>query len=57
MVKGKGHTNLIFDVVLPFGTKYTPSDVKKHIDKSLADFDGNKYYAVVTFDVSDGEDE
>ena len=49
VVHGKNHTNLIFDVVLPFDVKYTELDIKNLIREDLKNFD-KQYYAVIEFD-------
>ena len=50
MVKGQGHTNLIFDVALPDDLKGREKDIKKGIDDALAAIDQGTYYTVITFD-------
>ena len=51
MVRGKGHTNLIFDVALPFDLKGKEKHLKKGIEKALAQLQqGVAYYTVITFD-------
>lgn len=51
MVTGDTHTNLIFDAVVPFGTKLSAKDVKKSIEEMVESMEGN-YYAVVHIDQS-----
>lgn len=51
MVTGDTHTNLIFDAVVPFGTKLSAKDVKKSIEAMVESMEGN-YYAVVHIDQS-----
>lgn len=48
-VSGDTHTNLIFDIVVPYECKYTENDIKKAVDLSLQKQD-TSYYAVITFD-------
>lgn len=48
-VTGETHTNLIFDIVIPFGFKHTDSEIKQMIDEQLSKED-TKYYTVITFD-------
>lgn len=48
-VTGDTHTNLIFDIVVPFDIKLSNSEIKKQIDNALAD-EPVKYYTVITFD-------
>ncbi len=50
MVPGKGHTNLIFDVVLPFEMKGREKEIKKTLDGHLASLNRGTYYTVITFD-------
>ena len=51
MVRGKGHTNLIFDVALPFDLKGKEKQLKKGIDKALSQLQqGTTYYTVITFE-------
>ncbi len=51
MVTGDTHTNLIFDAVVPFGTKLSAKDVKKSIEELVESLEGS-YYAVVHIDQS-----
>lgn len=51
MVTGETHTNLIFDAVVPFGTKMSAKDVKKSIEVLVEDLEGN-FFAVVHIDQS-----
>ncbi len=51
MVTGDTHTNLIFDAVVPFGTKLPAKDVKQSIEELVEGLEGN-YYAVVHIDQS-----
>ncbi|MCM1226599.1 MAG: cation diffusion facilitator family transporter [Clostridium sp.] len=48
-VIGDTHTNLIFDVVVPYGCRYGESEIKKIIDEKLAGSE-EKYYSVINFD-------
>lgn len=48
-VTGDTHTNLIFDVVIPFDMELSNSEIKTQIDNALAD-EPVKYYTVITFD-------
>lgn len=49
MVKGPGHTNLIFDLVLPFDMESQKKELKKQINQRVQ-FEGKQYYTVITFD-------
>ena len=50
MVRGRKHTNLIFDVALPFDMKDREKTIKKSIDKALAELNQGTYYTVITFE-------
>ena len=50
MVCGSGHTNLIFDVALPFDLNKKDKEIKQFIDKKLADLNEKTYYTVINFD-------
>ncbi len=49
IVSGKTHTNVIFDVVLPFNLRDKESQIKKAVTDYLNSLD-KKYYAVIEFD-------
>lgn len=49
IVKGPTHTNLIFDVVVPFGFRMTDEEVAAAIKSSIAGLEGN-FFAVVEID-------
>ena len=51
MVWGPGHTNLIFDLVLPYDLDGKQDELKAAIDQELAKT-GKTYYTVITFDSS-----
>lgn len=51
MVKGDTHTNIIFDIVIPYNIKITEQEVKEHIRNYLDSFE-KRYFAVVTVDRS-----
>ena len=48
-VEGPTHTNLIFDVVVPFEVRTDMDEIRREIDRRVSGFEGT-YYAVVTFD-------
>ena len=51
MVRGTGHTNLIFDIALPSDLSGKERQIGKAIDMALAERgDPMKYYTVITFD-------
>ena len=49
MVRGPQHTNLIFDLVLPFELDSRRDELKRLIDQRVQ-FENRKYYTVITFD-------
>jgi hypothetical protein len=49
IVSGEMHTNLIFDLVVPYKTKYSSDEIKALIDDRLSKFD-HRYLTVITFD-------
>ena len=49
MVTGPSHTNVIFDVVIPFGYPLSDEALTEQICASVRKMDGN-YFAVVTVD-------
>ena len=51
LVRGTGHTNLIFDITLPGDLTNRKKEIRQAIDEALeARGDGMKYYTVITFD-------
>ena len=52
MVRGKGHTNLIFDIALPSRLMPERKQIKKDLDAALAEQLEGTYYTVVTFDIA-----
>ncbi len=51
IVRGAGHTNLIFDIALPADMTGREKEIGRAIDAALADREDNmKYYTVITFD-------
>ncbi|MBO5036475.1 MAG: cation transporter [Clostridia bacterium] len=51
MVKGQSHTNLIFDVVIPFEIKNDEKAIKEKISSQIKNINEN-YYAVINVDNS-----
>jgi len=49
LVHGNTHTNLIFDVVLPFDSKLTVDEIKKELNDKYND-EEKKYYFVINLD-------
>ena len=50
MVRGKGHTNLIFDIALPLDWRNREEEIEQTIKKALADLNRGTFYTVITFD-------
>ena len=50
MVRGTGHTNLVFDVALPGQLRKQERSLKRQLDERLAQAETGTYYTVVTFD-------
>ena len=51
MVRGKGHTNLIFDIALPAELMDRQKQIKAKLDGQLQLLEETTYYTVVTFDL------
>ena len=49
MVRGTKHTNLIFDLVVPFDLAGQTKELERKIDEKIQ-FGDKRYYAVITFD-------
>ncbi|MBE5947191.1 MAG: cation transporter [Lachnospiraceae bacterium] len=49
IVSGPSHTNLIFDIVIPYECKLSEKFIKEEIDRRLKNCD-KAYYTVITFD-------
>ncbi len=49
MVSGPTHTNLIFDIVVPFSEKMSETQVKSEVDRLIRTL-GGQYFAVVNVD-------
>ena len=50
MVRGSGHTNLIFDVALPLDLRGQEKALKYGLDQALNEGSAMVYYTVITFD-------
>lgn len=50
IVPGPTHTNLIFDVVVPYGCKLSGEQVKRILSAAVSEMDDASYYAVITID-------
>lgn len=49
MIQGPSHTNIVFDVVVPYSIKDSDEQIKKEIQMMVKDID-NTYFAVVDID-------
>ena len=50
MVRGTGHTNLIFDIVLPARLRSQEKEILAFINRELNQDIEHTYYTVITFD-------
>ena len=50
VVPGPTHTNLIFDVVIPFDLKLKEDEIIEKLNSAVSEWDDAKYYVVVSFD-------
>ena len=50
MVRGSRHTNVIFDLVLPFSMENRKEELRKLVARELQ-ADGKEYHAIITFDM------
>lgn len=50
MVRGTGHTNLVFDVAMPQNLKGQEKAIQQGIDEALTGLDQGLYYTVITFE-------
>lgn len=50
MVKGTGHTNLVFDINIPHELAGQEKAIQKGLENALAETRQGKYYLVITFD-------
>ncbi len=50
LVKGATHTNVLFDVVVPRGKKFSIREIREYLEGKLSD--GNTYYFVINVDNS-----
>lgn len=52
LVPGNGHTNLVFDVAIPYDVYNKKKEIKAYLDEELAKRKEGKYYTVITFDAT-----
>lgn len=50
VVFGESHTNLIFDIIIPYGFGMKDEQVVKEIQNKVSQIPGNQYYAVICVD-------
>ena len=50
MVSGEGHTNIIFDAVLPVELWSQTEEIKEYVESNMSALGRGKFYAVITFD-------
>lgn len=50
MVKGPTHTNLIFDVVVPYNNKHTDVEIMKNLKEKIRKLEHGQYFAVIQID-------
>ncbi len=50
IVTGPTHTNVIFDVVVPFKYKLSDAELKKQLSEGISERCGENYYAVINID-------
>ncbi len=50
MVKGTGHTNLIFDIAVPHDLQGQEKAIRQGLENALAEHRQGKYYLVITYD-------
>ena len=50
IVSGPTHTNVIFDVVVPFKYKLSDAELKKQLSEGISERCGENYYAVINID-------
>jgi hypothetical protein len=53
MVRGTGHSNLIFDIAMPHEMAEQKIGIKKTLDDALQDGGATVYHTVITFDLVD----
>jgi hypothetical protein len=51
MVRGQGHSNLIFDAELPPEMMGNKTQIKNRLDADIAATEPGTYYTVITFDM------
>ena len=49
MVRGASHTNLIFDMIIPYEMESRKAELKRQVDEAVRQ-ESNRYFSVITFD-------
>ena len=49
MVRGASHTNLIFDMIIPYEMESRKAELKRQVDEAVCQ-ESNRYFTVITFD-------
>ena len=60
MVKGTGHTNLVFDIVLPLELSKRKKEIRLQLEQTLSQQENHTIHTVITFDMmafNEGTDE
>lgn len=52
MVKGTGHTNLVFDIVLPLELSSRKKQIQLQLEQTLSQQENSTIYTVITFDMT-----
>lgn len=52
LVKGRTHTNVIFDIVVPYDSKLSDTEIKKSLRDYLSSLQNTRYFAIITVDRS-----
>ena len=56
LVPGDTHTNLVFDIVVPYDCKYSESELKEKLSQLMNASKDTRYYLVITIDRDFGEE-
>ena len=51
VVKGSGHTNLVFDIVLPLDLSSRKKEIQLHLEQTLSAQEKSTIYTVITYDM------
>lgn len=50
IVPGETHTNLIFDIVIPFKYRMSDNEISEYMKKAIHEMDDGQYFAVINID-------